>query len=262
MRLLGVVGAVALALAGCSGGVPVGDLLAGTAFTADSTAVGSDHPPVLPGTRVVVRFDGGAVTANAGCNEMIGAVEFLDDTLVLPGGLATTARACDPAILAQEQWVADLLGSRPTAVVQDDGQRLVLAGGGRTLVLVPLADAPLAGTLWQLAAIGGAGPDEPPSSPEGTSTLQVVSGGTGDAFEVWTECPGGGALGASGPLSVSDTELGFGLADPRDDDCADLDDPLMAEVMGLLVGAVPYSVVGDLMVLTSDGEVLQYTAQP
>jgi heat shock protein HslJ len=262
MRLLGIVGAVVLAVAGCSTGVPVGDLVAGMAYRADPPAGASDHPPLIPGTQVVLRFEGGVLSASAGCNQMGGAVQFADDTLVLPDGLARTARACDPEILAQELWVADLLGSRPSVVLEDEGERLVLAAERGTLVLAPLPDAPLAGTLWHLAAIGGAGPDEPLASPEGASTLQVVTASSGDVFEVWTDCPGGGALGASGPVTVTDTELRFGLADPRDDGCLDPDAPLMAEVMGLLVGTVTQSMVGDLMVLTSDGVVLHYTAQP
>lgn len=260
MRRRALVVGAALALAACSGGsTGLGPALAGRSFTADGSAVGAQHPPIVAGSTIAISFEEGSIAANAGCNHMGGPARFEGDTLVLPEGLAMTEMACAEDLMEQERWVADLLASRPSVTIPDDGADVLVRGAQVSLALVEVADTPLVGTVWQLTAIGGTAPEDPVSTVDGSSTLTFTQDG---GYEVLTACTGGGSLGASGPVTTSADQLDLGPADPEDDGCADPYSDLMAEVMGLLVGPVGYRVDGSSLVLTSDGVQLVYVARP
>jgi len=112
---LAVLGAVAASVAGgrgedsANGSVPVRDLdeLAGAWVAVNDTTT----PAPLEGTVRLV-FEGGRVFAETGCNAANGPVAVVDSVLVADA-LVSTRRACAPALMAQEQWVVDMLTSRP-----------------------------------------------------------------------------------------------------------------------------------------------------
>lgn len=114
VALVGTV-AVAASVAGsggddsANGSVPVGALddLAGSWLAVNDTTT----PAPLLGT-VRLTFDGGAVVAETGCNTARGAVS-VEESVLVAEALMTTRMACEPALMAQEQWVVDLLTSRP-----------------------------------------------------------------------------------------------------------------------------------------------------
>ncbi len=169
-RLLVALSAAVL-LAACSGAPD--DLeawLVGSAFRADPGAAGSQHPPIVEGSLIEVRFGAGTLSATGGCNDMVGRRVVEGAALVLPDGLASTERACDSGLMAQDDWVAALLESRPELVVEEDGRRLIVTGE-HMLVLVRRDPAPIAGTVWRLSAIGDVGPDGSVSVVDGSSTL-------------------------------------------------------------------------------------------
>lgn len=275
MRGMSMLAALLLALTGCGsgGGSGLAADLEGRTFRTVGPVEAPGRPDLVPGSSITLSFPPGSIAASAGCNSMGGAARIEGNRLVLPEGLTMTEMACDRPLMDQEAWVAQLLGSEPTlALVEPSGgaspapsgepaevASLTLTSDEVVLVLQEVQPAALQGTTWQLSSIGGTDPDSPVSSIDGVSTLLIGADGS---FEVWTQCAGGGSLGAVGTVSVTATALEFGSAEPRDSSCTDPDSPLMAEVMGLLVGPVEHRVDGQSLVLTSSGEQLVYTALP
>ncbi|MFL6079663.1 MAG: META domain-containing protein [Ornithinibacter sp.] len=110
-------GALVATLAGGSGGdgsangsVPVEDL-AGLNGAWTVVNDGSAPAPVQGVVRLV--FGDGRVVAETGCNTVRGPVSVEDSTLLSTGPLMSTRMACEPALMEQERWVTEMLGSRP-----------------------------------------------------------------------------------------------------------------------------------------------------
>ncbi|MDL2344574.1 META domain-containing protein [Deinococcus sp. MIMF12] len=108
-------------------------------------------------------FAGNQVSGSAGCNRLTGSVQAQAGRVTF-GPLATTRRACAPAVNAQESAFLRFLGeSSLRASVQ--GQTLTLtAASGRTLVFRRVGSGPanaaptpatLLGQAYTLAAVGG-----------------------------------------------------------------------------------------------------------
>jgi heat shock protein HslJ len=153
---------------GAGGGPAPGDTVSpGSTAPADPTAVpGTTHPPregldgrtflstaidgraLVAGSRVRLTFDGGSIGASAACNSM-GGPYAVDGGVLRAPQLATTEMACDPALMAQDQWLASLLDG---AAITLDGDTLTLAKDGVTVTLVDREvadpDRPLEGTSW------------------------------------------------------------------------------------------------------------------
>jgi heat shock protein HslJ len=114
VALVGTV-AVATALVGdggdgtANGSVPVGGLaeLSGSWLAVNDTTA----PAPLRAT-VRLTFGDGRVVAETGCNTARGPVA-VEESVLVADALATTRMACEPPLLAQEQWVVDMLTSRP-----------------------------------------------------------------------------------------------------------------------------------------------------
>ena len=68
--------------------------------------------PVVEGSVVSLTFDGPALRVATGCNTLTGTVRVVDSTLVVDG-LGGTEMGCEPALMRQEAWVAEMLRSRP-----------------------------------------------------------------------------------------------------------------------------------------------------
>ena len=92
-----------------NGWLPVRDLeeIAGSYVAVNDTTT----PAMLQGT-VRLRFDGGRVVAETGCNTARGPVS-VEGSVLVAGALMTTRMACEPALMEQERWVTEMLTSRP-----------------------------------------------------------------------------------------------------------------------------------------------------
>ena len=68
---------------------------------------------IVPGSTIRLSFVDHTVAANGGCNILRGPVAINDDKLVV-GKMASTLKACQPALQAQDEWLASFLTSSPT----------------------------------------------------------------------------------------------------------------------------------------------------
>jgi heat shock protein HslJ len=165
-------------------GEPARDGLDGRTFLSTSVTEAGKPRPLVAGTRITLRFGGGQVHAEAGCNLMSGPVRFSGDRLVV-GDLAVTEKGCAPELHAQDQWLNKLLRASPTWRLT--GSQLALTDGGTEVRMddrvVADPDRPLAGTRWEVDTIidkGAAG-----SVPAGKKAFLVfetdggVTGSTG-----------------------------------------------------------------------------------
>lgn len=205
-RRIGLLVAIAVLAAACSTG---SSGLDGRSFL--STAVTDDGAPLdlVPETRIRLAFTDGQITASAGCNTIGGTYRLDGGTLVFEGG-GMTEMGCDPDRHAQDEWISELLGSRPG--VSLTGDELVLTAGSTVVHLldreVADPDLALAGTLWTVDSIISG--DAESSVPEGAvATLRFAADGTVSV----TGCnTGGGRYEVSGDrlrlIDIAVTEIG------------------------------------------------------
>jgi heat shock protein HslJ len=206
------------------------------------------------GSTVRITFDDGLLVAEGGCNSMRGSYEASDGTLAV-GELATTEMACEPDLMAQDEWLASFLSSRPG--LELDGATLVLTGDDATLTLtdreVAEPDLDLVGPVWELETIVTA--DAASSVPGGAvATLTFQPDGT---VQVDTSCNTGSAT-----VAVTETQMQFGPLALTRKAC----DPDRTEVERLIVaitiGPVDYRIESDLLTLSTGTNALQWRARP
>ena len=133
-------------------GEPVGlDELAGRTYL--STAV-TGHT-LADGTVISLRFGGGELTANAGCNTMSGTYRTSGGRLTSGGMRIDKPIPCPSSVSEETSWLAGFLGSRPSWRM--DGHRLVLVSGPATIELTDRTvvgpGRPVASTTWQLTGL-------------------------------------------------------------------------------------------------------------
>ena len=85
---------------------------------------------LVPGTQVTLTFEGGNVSASAGCNTMSGPYEIDDGTLEV-GDMAATLIGCPDDLQFQDNTLQDLLTGGPGVTL--DGEVLTVSGQGMTL---------------------------------------------------------------------------------------------------------------------------------
>lgn len=88
--------------------------------------------PVVEGSSVALTFEGTSLRATTGCNTLTGTVRVVDSSLVVDG-LGGTEMGCEPALMRQEEWVAEMLRARPR--LELSGPMLSLLWGDRWLGL-------------------------------------------------------------------------------------------------------------------------------
>jgi heat shock protein HslJ len=86
----------------------------------------SSAPALVLGTVRLDFLDDGEVLAQTGCNSVGGPVSVADSVLVT-GSLRSTLMACRPALTEQEQWITEMLESRPR--LEQSGPYLFLHWG-------------------------------------------------------------------------------------------------------------------------------------
>lgn len=88
---------------------------------------------IVEGSEIMITFDAGAVVVQAGCNTQ--RTDYtVDDTGVLEANAAmvSTMMACDDALMAQDQLVADIVTAGPTLSL--DGDTLTIDGGDDAVI--------------------------------------------------------------------------------------------------------------------------------
>ena len=215
-----------------------------------STAI--DGRALVVGSRVRLSFEGGRVVANGGCNTMSGPYTIVAGRLAARD-LATTEMACDPALMAQDAWLAELLGGAEITLA---GDTLTLARGGVRLTLhdrtVADPDRPLVGTRWVIEGIVNG--EAVSSVPLGvTASLTFTDGGVA----VETGCNTGGSA-----VSVADGALAFGPISLTEMACGPGATALEQAVVAALTGQVAYVIEADTLTLDAGGAGLVLKASP
>jgi heat shock protein HslJ len=132
--------------------------------------------PIVAGSRITLRVDGGTVGGSAACNTYSGTLEIHGTTIAI-SALSMTEMACQEDLMASEAAYLAAL-PRVTAAARS-GDSLVLSGPGvelRYALVPPVADVNLVGTSWVLdSLISG---DVVSSTVGGPATLQLNADGT------------------------------------------------------------------------------------
>jgi heat shock protein HslJ len=229
-----------------SDGVTMAQLDGLTFVATDGTKSGEPFT-VVDGSTLRVSFSDGQIAANAGCNNMGGAVSLDGDVLVVDGGLIQTEMACSEPLMRQEQWFSTFLSSKPT--VRLNGATLTLTQGTDEVVFSeqqPPADQPLVSTTWQLdGIIKGAGAQGSVSSvPVGiAATVQFDDSGR---VSMYAGCNrmNGQYTEADGSLTLS-TVMSTKMA------CSPPEAAVEAAMLSVLdEGETEYLIDGDTLTLT------------
>jgi heat shock protein HslJ len=229
---------------------PTADQLNGHAFVSTSVT-GYD---LVADSQIRLAFDGGNLSANAGCNTMSGAFTIQDGTLKLTAELASTQMACQPDLMSQDTWLAAFLKAGPAITVE--GDTLALAAGDVVLELVDEAVASpsptLTGTKWTLeAVVQGEGVSSVPTDVP-PPTLAISDQGEATVF---TSCNRGHAA-----VDIGDTTLTFGPMAGTKKACPGDAGALETAVVTLLDGEVTYVIDGQRLTLTKGAQGLVYLA--
>jgi heat shock protein HslJ len=258
MRIVVVAAAAVTMLTACgsepsTGGSTGGGSLDGRSFLSVSVSEDGKPKELAPNTRIGLRFDGGNVHAETGCNQLGGAVST-DGGKLTVDALGGTEMGCDPARHAQEDWVGQLLRDRPAWKL--DADKLTLTRGTTTLVLqdrkVAQPDKALDSTRWSLeTVVEGGTASHLVGSEKAHLTIsgERVTGSTGcNDFQ--------------GIVSTAGNKLTFGELSSTQKACAGDDGKLEKAFVGTLKGQLTYTIEADrLQLRAADGNGLDLTAR-
>lgn len=87
---------------------------------------------LVEGSELTIAFEKDRIAVRAGCNNMNGGYTIDGDTLEAPM-LASTMMACEPELMAQDQWISEFLAAAPTAEL--NGETLTLTSDDTTIEL-------------------------------------------------------------------------------------------------------------------------------
>jgi heat shock protein HslJ len=207
---------------------------------------------LVPGSQVRISFADGQIGASGGCNSMGGPYAIDGDRLVVQQ-LAMTEMACEPRLMDQDAWLANLLDG---ASIRLDGDTLTLSKDGAALTLVDREvadpDRPLAGTRWIVDGIVEG--DAVSSMPAGVVAALTFSA---DRVEVEAGCNRGG-----GAVSVTDTTLTFGPIALTKMACDGGAMEVERLVSGVLSGDVRYTIEAGTLTLDAGAAGLMLRAAP
>lgn len=167
-----------------SGSAPAQTGLVGLEYLLQS----ADGYTLVGSTTMRLAFDERELRLSAGCNSQSAEYSLCDGRLCV-SSLVTTDIGCEPALHAQDEWIAGFLRGSPT--LTQAGATLTLAGADATLEFldseVADADRPLTGRVWTVDTFidGAAASNVPtPASP----TLQFGADGS---LAVFATCNSG-----------------------------------------------------------------------
>ena len=227
--------------------------LAGKEFVAAKVTDGGQDLPLVPGTKLRLSFSATEIGASAGCNHM-GGTYRIDGGRLIVGNLGTTDMGCDPDLMAQDQWLGEILGAGPAVslVVND----LVLHAGSVRITFVDREiaepDAKLVGPTWTVESIiAGDAVASVPAEP--VATLVFREGGT---LEVNAGCNRGSGtwMAVAGGIEVGPLTL-TKMACEKDGAA------LESAVLGVLeAGTIGAQIDSSLMTLTAGNQGLMLRA--
>jgi heat shock protein HslJ len=192
MRLLLVVAFVAVSTAGAAGSSD----LTGQVWVLSTL---SGKGPV-PGTSPTMEFASGKVSGSTGCNSYSGGYKSRLRTLRIEQPIATTMKACSPAISTQEKSFLAMLGKIRRYAVR--GDTLTLKGAvGNQLARLKAETQELAGTSWRVTAYNN-----------GKQAVTSVASGTKltAAFSKPTVSGSGGCNTYDAPYTATPPKISFG----------------------------------------------------
>jgi len=211
-----------------------------------------DGPALVAGSVIRLAFEGGNISVHAGCNSMSGTYSIDGDRLVV-GALATTEMACEPALMEQDGWVANLLTA---ATISLSGDTLTLGLSGVRLTLVDRAvvdpDRPLVGTTWLLDGIVAGGAVS--SISQG---VQASLSFSDHRVDVMAGCNAGG-----GAVEISTSELSFGAMALTKKGCEPDAMAVEQAVSAVLTGRVTYRIEADVLTIDAGDRGLILRAAP
>lgn len=244
--------AVVSLLAACTAGpgAQPPESVAGRQFLSTGVSVNGAARPLVDGTSIRLAFTDGTISASAGCNGMSGSYTVTAGQLLV-GDLATTEIGCDAARHEQDEWLAEILASKPTLRLV--GNELTLESDGTVIALldreIAEPDLKLVGTSWGLESIARG---------------DTVSGIAGDRPELLfgedgqvTFTTGCNEGFASYKLNAQTVQLsGIGTTKRAcADDTAEVEQTVLA-VLGS--SAVAFHIDGSLLKLSGGGVRLEY----
>lgn len=233
---------------------PPADPLRGHTFLSTAvTVAGTDHP-LAAGTRVSLQFtDDGRLLASAGCNTLSGQLDVVENKLS-GSGLAMTEMGCAPELMAQDTWLAEVLGAEPTWRL--DGPELTVTSGQTELTLVEREvaepDVALVETTWVVDTLV-----------DGQTASSVPAGARATlVFGVDRVTVAGGCNGGSTTYQLSGSTIEFeGLAMTMKA-CAEPVMRLEKAVVDVLTGSVSFEITADKLSLEHpSGKGLQLHAE-
>jgi heat shock protein HslJ len=104
--------------------------LAGTTWHLTTLIDGEAASSTVAGTTPTLVVDdlAGQIGGSTGCNQFGGPATFEEGTVAI-GDLVSTKMACDPAVMAQETFVFEVLGAASTWEIEGDRLRISAADG-------------------------------------------------------------------------------------------------------------------------------------
>lgn len=87
---------------------------------------------LVSGSDLTLTFEGGQVSAEAGCNNL-GSAYVFDGASLEVAQMRSTMMACEPELMAQDEWITDYLVAGPDATLAND--MLTLTSGDTTIEL-------------------------------------------------------------------------------------------------------------------------------
>lgn len=191
---------------GGPGAEPAGEYL--------STAVVEDGKPreLVAGTRVLLAFRDGQISASAGCNSMGGSVEFRDGRL-FRGDFAITEKGCSPARLhEQDAFVADFLARGPAYTLV--GSTLELRTETASMTFGPREvvepDLPLEETSWEVTQITQGPVQGPGDDPNATVSAEAPPSSAFLVFADGRVTGGDGCNRVMGEATIAGDTITFG----------------------------------------------------
>ncbi|MCI0345498.1 MAG: META domain-containing protein [Chloroflexi bacterium] len=228
---------VTVALAGCgllnAGSSAPG--IAGRTFLSTGVTVGGAPHALVNGTQIRLSFTAdGSFGAQAGCNIMGGTYRLDGGILTIQGG-GMTEMGCDPARHDQDDWLFEILGSRPTLAL--NGNNLVLTAGDTVITLVDREvaepDLVLVGPTWTVTSVITG--DAVSSIPAGVVASLTFDAAGGVTFN--TGCNSGG-----GRYTIEGSTIRFSDLVTTDIACGGAAGAMEATVLGILNGAPTFAI--------------------
>jgi len=225
------------------------DALDGRSFVSTDVA---GHQ-LVAGSQVRLAFDGDQLRASGGCNSMSGPFAF-EGRILEVSDMASTMMACEPDLMAQDEWLSGFLTSGPIVDLDDDTLTLGAGSVAITLVDETVADParPLVGTMWVLDGIVATEAVSSVPTDVDPPTLQMAEDGQAAVF---TGCNRGGAS-----VGTNGATLSFGPMRMTKMACPGSAQAVETSVLTVLSDDVTFAIDGDQLTLTRGDQGLVYRA--